>query len=167
MVWVRSDHAGELAVLSAWVCALVPWNVTYSPDVAGASVLFVRFPFLQVRYVYGLSVARAVRVSDPLSAAAFQAGQSIRLAYLVWALGALVLAVAVALSLAYYVREESVEAGPVDPVRAMGALLVAAGVALAAATYLLATRGFPGVPLPVGVPFLFAFGGALLAVERT
>lgn len=167
MVWVRSEYAGELAVLSAWVCALLPWNVTYSPAVAGGSVLFVRFPFFQVRYVYGLPLARAVRVSDPLSAAAFQQGQSIQAAYQVWALGALILAAAVALSVAYYAREDAVEAWPVDPVRAMGALLVAAGAVLAAATYLLVVRGFPGVPLPVGVLFLFAFGGVLLAVERT
>ena len=167
MVWVRSEYAGELAVLSAWVCALIPWNVTYSPSVAGGSVLFVRFPFFQVRYAYGLSLARAVRVSDPFSAAAFQSGQSIQLAYQAWALGALVLAAAVALSLAYYAREDAVEAGVVDPVRAMGVLLVAAGVVLAVATYLLAVRGFPGVPVPVGVLFLFLFGGVLLAVERT
>ena len=167
MVWVRSEYAGELAVLSAWVCALIPWNVTYSPDVAGGSVLFVRFPFFQIRYAYGLPLARAVRVSDPLSAAAFQSGQSIQLAYRVWGLGAFVLAAAVALSVAYYRREDAVEAGPVDPVRAMGALLVAAGGVLAAATYLLATRGFPGLPIPVGVLFLFVFGGVLLAVDRT
>ena len=167
MVWVRSEYAGELAVLSAWVCALLPWNVTYSPDVAGGSVLFVRFPFFQVRYAFGLPLARAVGVSDPLSAAAFQRGQSIQLAYHVWALGALVLAVALVLSIAYYAREDAVEAGTVDPVRAMGVLLVAAGAVLAVATYLLVVRGFPGVPLPIGVLFLFLFGGVLLTVERT
>lgn len=167
MVWVRSEYAGELAVLSAWLCALIPWNVTYSPSVAGGRVLFVRFPFFQVRYALGLPFARAVRVSDPLSAVAFQQGQSIQLAYRVWAFGAAVLAVAVALSVVYYAREDRVDASAVDPVRAMGVLLVATGVVLSVATYLLATRGFSGVPLPVGVVFLFVFGVLLLAVERT
>jgi len=167
MVWVRSEYAGELAVLSAWLAALVPWNVTYSPNVAGGSLLFVRFPFLQVRYAFGVPLARAVDVSDPLSAAAFQAGSSIQVAYQAWIVGAAVLAVAVGLSLLYYRREAAVEAGPVDPVRLMGALLTLGAVTLAAATYLLATRGFPGIPIPVGVVVTLVLGAVLLRVERT
>jgi hypothetical protein len=165
MVWVRSEYAGELAVLSAWIAALVPWNVTYSPAVAGGSVLFVRFPFLQVRFAWGVPVARAVAVSDPLSAIEFQAGQSIELAYQVWAVGAVVLAVALLLSVAYYLREDRLEAGPVDPVRVMGALLGLGGVVLSVSTYLLVTRGFPGVPVPLVVVHL-ALAGVLLRVDR-
>jgi hypothetical protein len=165
MVWVRSEYAGELAVLSAWLCALVPWNVTYSPAVAGG-LLFVRFPFFQVRYAFGDGLARTFAVSDPLSAVAFQRGQSIQLPYQVWAVGAGVLLAAVLLSVVYYAREEAVEAGPVDPVRAMGALLLAAGLVLTAATALLVTRGLPGVPIPVGLVVPYALGGVLLTIER-
>jgi hypothetical protein len=167
MVWVRSEYAGELAVLSAWLTALVPWNLTYSPDVSGGSLLFVRFPFVQVRYTFGIPLARAISVTDPLSAIAFQAGQSIQLAYQVWAVGAGVLAVAVVFSFVYYARESSVEAGPVDPVRLMGGLLALGGVVLGVSTYLLAVRGFPGVPIPVGVLVALVLGGVLLRVERT
>jgi hypothetical protein len=38
---------------------------------------------------------------------------------------------------------------------------------LVVATYLLATRGFPGVPVPVGVVVLLALAGVLLTVDRT
>jgi len=166
MVWVRSEYAGELAVLSAWLAALVPWNVTYSPGVAGGSLLFVRFPFFQVRYTFGVPFARGVDLRDPLSAVAFQSGQSLQVAYETWVAGAGVLALAVLLSLAYYAREESVERGlPVDPVRLMGGLLGLAGVVFLAANVLL-TRGFPGVPLPVGALFCLVFGGVLLTVDR-
>ncbi|SFR45906.1 DUF7549 family protein [Halogeometricum limi] len=167
MVWVRSEYAGPLAVVLTWLSVLLPWNVTYSPDVSGGSVLFVRFPFFQIRYAFGVPFADAVRLSDPLSAVAFQAGNSIQLAYEVWVVGAAVLLVALAVSVAYYAREKRLESGPVDPVRALGALLGVAGVVLAVATYLLWTRGFPGVPLPVGVVFLFVFAGLLATVERT
>lgn len=167
MVWVRSEHAGALAVVFAWLTALIPWNVTYSSAVSGGSVLFVRFPFFQIRYAFGVPFADAVRVTDPLSAVAFQSGQTIQVAYQAWAVGAAVLAAAVAFSVLYYAREEAVEAGPMDPVRLMGGLLALAGVVLSVATALLATRGFPGVPIPLGVVFCFVFAGVLLSVDRT
>lgn len=166
MVWVRSEYAGELAVLSTWLSVFIPWNVTLS-SVAGGSVLFVRFPFLQVRYTYGVPFAEGTLLLDPLSASSFQAGNSIAVAYQVWAVGAAVFAAVFVFSLAYYLAEERVETLPGDPVRVVGALLTLTGVVLAASTYLLVTRGFPGVPIPIGVVFLFVFGGVLLTIERT
>lgn len=167
MVWVRAEYAGPLAVVSTWLAAFVPWNVTYSPDIADGSVLFVRFPFFQVRYAFDVAAARRVAVSDPLSATALQAGQTIQAAYQAWTVGAAILAVAVVFAVAYYRDEESVESWPVDPVRLLGALLTLSGLVLVVATYLLATRGLPGVPLPIGVVFLLLFGGILLTVDRT
>lgn len=178
MVWVRSEYAGELAVLLAWLSALIPWNVTYSPDLGNVSALFVRFPLFQVRFVWGVDVDRNVALTMPipggllpgslerLSALAVQQGQTILVAYQAWALGAAVFAVAVALSLAYYLREERVEALAVDPVRLMGGLLGLTGVVFAAATYLLYARGLPGIQIPAGVVFLLLFAGLLLSAER-
>ncbi|WP_144902297.1 DUF7549 family protein [Halobellus captivus] len=166
MVWVRAEYAGALAVVSTWIAALVPWNVTYSTGVSGGSVLFVRFPFFQIRYAYGVPTARGVSVSDPLSATAFQVGQTIQAAYQVWTVGAAVLALAIAFSVLYYRYEERIESGPIDPVRLLGGLLTLTGVVLAVATYLLVTRGFPGLPLPIGVVLLFVFGALLLTVDR-
>ncbi|WP_410765161.1 hypothetical protein [Haloferax sp. DFSO60] len=167
MVWVRSEYAGALSVISAWLCALIPWNITYSPDIAGGSLLFVRFPFFQVRYAWGIDVAQRVALSNPLSALSLQAGQSIEVAYQTWAIGAGVLAFAVLLSFVYYAREEELEAGPIDPVRLMGGLLGAAALVLSLSTYLLVTRGFPGIPVPLGIVVLFVLSGMLLTVERT
>jgi len=166
MTWVRAEYAGALAVVSTWLAALVPWNLTYSTGVSGGAVLFVRFPFFQIRYAFGVPLARRVAVSDPLSAAAFQAGQSIQVAYHVWAIGAGVVAVAVAVATVYYRYEDAVESGPVDPVRLLGGLLGLSGVVLAVSTFLLATRGFPGAPIPVGVALLLVLGGMLLTVDR-
>ncbi|KAB1188901.1 MULTISPECIES: hypothetical protein [Haloferax] len=165
MVWVRSEHAGALAVVSTWLCALLPWNITYSSSIAGISLLFVRFPFVEIQYAWGLSQRVAVR--DPLSAMTLQAGQSVAVAYQTWLLGAAAMALALLFSFGYYLREDSLEAGPVDPVRLLGGLLGVVGVVLAASSYLLATRGIPGLPLPVGVVIAFVFAGILLTVERS
>ncbi|MFB6252613.1 MAG: hypothetical protein ABEI27_13190 [Halobellus sp.] len=166
MVWVRSEYAGELAVVVTWLAAFVPWNITYSSGISGGSVLFVRFPFFQIRYAFGVTPARRIALADPLSAIAFQHGQTIQVAYQAWAVGAAVLAVGVVVATLYYRDEERLEAGPADPVRFLGGILALSGVVLAAATYLLLTRGFPGVPLPVGVVFLLLFGGLLLTVDQ-
>ena len=166
MVWVRSEYAGELAVLSAWLCALMPWNVTYSPNVAGGSFLFVRFPFFQVRYNYGVPFGRSIAVTDAVSAFLTQLGHAPEAAYGTWLGGAALVAAALVLSVVYYRREAVVESGPVDPVRLMGALLVAAGLVLSLSTYLLATRGFRGLAVPIGVAFMLALGAVLLRVDR-
>lgn len=166
-MWVRSEYAGELAVLSTWLSALLPWTVSYTSGVGGGALLFVRFPLVQIRYSFGVPLARGVTVADPLSAAAFQQGQSVAVAYRVWALGAAIFSLALLVSVVYYRREAWAESWAVDPVRLLGTLLLTTGVVLGVATYLLATRGFPSLPIPVGVVFLLLFGSLLLIVERT
>jgi uncharacterized protein (TIGR04206 family) len=164
-LWVRSEYAPELAVAFAWLSALVPWSVSYAQLSDLGSVAFVRFPLLQVRYAFGIPVARAVKVDSPYAAWQFQAGQSVADAYALWTVGATILLAALALSVAMYLDLDRVR--PYRPVTAMGALLGAAGVTLAAATYLLATRGFPGIDLPIGVLLLLLFAVVLLRAERT
>ncbi|MFB6100945.1 MAG: hypothetical protein ABEJ73_00080 [Haloplanus sp.] len=166
-MWVRSEYAGELAVLSTWLSALLPWNVTYSSGIGSGALLFVRFPLVQIRYSFGVPLARRIAVADPLSAMAFQRGQAIQAAYQVWALGAAVFAAALVVSLLYYRREAWAESWPLDPVRLLGGLLLVTGLVLSGATYLLLMRGFPGVPIPVGIPLLLLFGVVLLTTDRT
>jgi uncharacterized protein (TIGR04206 family) len=165
-MWVRSEYAGELAVLSTWLSALIPWTVTYTSGIGGGALLFVRFPLVQVRYSFGVSLARGIAVADPLSALAFQRGQTVAVGYRVWALGAAVFCLALVVSAVYYRRESWAESWAVDPVRLLGGLLLTTGATLAVATYLIATRGLPGVQIPVGVGFLLLFGGLLLTVDR-
>ncbi|MFB6125917.1 MAG: hypothetical protein ABEJ79_01265 [Halolamina sp.] len=176
MVWVRSEYAGPLAVVATWLTGLLPWNVLVSPLSSG-TVLFVRFPLFQVRYVFGELLARGTVVGLPVpspvvdtrglvvSAVSLQRGTGLETAYWLWALGGAVYAVALGLSVAYYLREERVAAGPVDPVRTLGALLGVAGGCFGVATVFL-RRGFPGVPLPVGVVVLLVLSGVLVTADR-
>ncbi|MFB6256953.1 MAG: hypothetical protein ABEH58_09565 [Haloplanus sp.] len=166
-MWVRSEYAGELAVLSAWLGALVPWDVSIVSAVAGGNAIFVRFPFVEVRYALGLPTNQSTLLLDPLSALDFYAGTAVLAGYRAYLVGAVLVAAALALSVAYYAREERVAAAPVDPVRLMGALLTGAGVAFAVAAFLIATRGLPAIPLPFGVLLLTILGVVLLRVDRT
>ncbi|MFC6793876.1 hypothetical protein ACFQFH_05355 [Halobaculum halobium] len=115
MVWVRSEYAGELAVLSTWVAALLPWNLFYGA-VAGGTVLFVRFPLFQIRYAFGVPLVRATSVSSPVSAYLLQSGTSVQIAYGAWLVGACVFLVALGVSVYYYREEERAESWRVDPV---------------------------------------------------
>ena len=166
MVWVRSEYAGEFAVLSAWVSALIPWSVSFASQ-GGISLAVVRFPLLAVQFVLGANLGAAERPLLPVwSAHAFPASEAVARAYLVWLGGAGVFALALLLSVVYYAAEEDIEARlPVDPVRLMGALLLSTAVVLSTATVML-WGSYLGGSVPVGVPFLFAFGVLLLVVER-
>ncbi len=177
-MWVRSEYASELAVLSAWLAALIPWNVTYATFGQFGSMLFVRFPLFQVQYSWleigaggqfnqsGIEVIDNVWLADPLSAYQFYERGATGTANAVWAVGAAVVALAVVLSIALYVDEERVESGPVDPVRVMGALLAVGTVAFAVSTWLFWRDG-PGIPVPIGVVVLFVLSATLLTVKRT
>lgn len=169
MVWVRSEYAGELAVLSAWVTALLPWTVSVGSIRLGsheAPVVVIRFVFVRIRYIFGVSFGSGGRPILPVwQAPAFEGTVELQRAAEFWLLGAAVFAVALALSVALYLEWEHVETLPVDPVRAMGVLLVGAALPIAAATSVL-WRVALGLTVPVGVVFMFLLGGLLLIVER-
>ncbi|MFC6942910.1 TIGR04206 family protein [Salinirubellus sp. GCM10025818] len=166
MVWVRSEYAGEFAVLSAWVSALVPWSVSFASQ-GGISLVVLRFPAFMFQFVLGAQLVGGERPFLPVwSAYAFPASEAVARAYLVWLGGAAVFALALALSVVYYAADERLEARlPVDPVRLMGGLLLATAVVLSASIVMLWTS-YLGRAVPVGVLFLYAFGYLLLVVER-
>ena len=162
-LWVRSEYTEELAVLSAWLSALVPWSVMYSDFGDLGRLVYVRFPLFQVRYTYGVPLAEGTAVEDPLSALARQSGQSLGWAYEPWIAGAALVAAAVLLGVLLYVE---VDVPLARPARAMGVLLLLAALAHALAAYRLLIV-LPGVPIPVGVLFEAAFGGVLLFARRS
>jgi uncharacterized protein (TIGR04206 family) len=166
-MWVRSEYAGELAVLSAWLCALLPWSLSYA---SGDGVRLVRIHFLYLFFQFAPGAALSnlldtyVLVTD---APSFPNSATVGFGYRLWALGAIVSTLLVAFSLVYYRYDERLEErSPIDPVRLVGGLLIASAVPLTGATYFVAT-GAIGTTVPVGVVFMYVFGGSLLVVERT
>lgn len=166
MVWVRSEYAGEFAVLSAWLAALLPWSVSIASQ-DRLSLVVVRFPLFLVQFLLGVQLRGGEQPLLPVwGAYTYPASEAVARAYLVWLGGAGVLALALLLSVVYYVADERLEDRlPVDPVRLMGGLLLATAVVLSAATVML-WRSYLGGAVPVGVVFCYAFGYLLLTVER-
>jgi len=164
MVSLRTKYAGELAVLSTWVSALLPWSISFDSQ-GGISLVVVRWPLFLFQFVLGAELP-GERPFQLLPTALARATGGIEQAYQLWALGAIPFLVAFALSVVYYAREERVESDlPVDPVRLLGGLLLATGLVLGAATVLLVQR-YPGGAVPVGALFVLVLGAVLLRVER-
>lgn len=166
-MWVRSEYAGELAVVSAWLCALLPWSISHA-STGGARVVRIHFVYLYFQFFPGIALTDgAVRYRLVTGAAGGASHPGVATGYRLWMLAAAVFTLALLLSALYYVNEERLEAeSPVDPVRLMGALLVVPAVLLTGTSYYLAT-GLPGVSVPVGVAFMYVLGGLLLVVDRT
>ena len=166
-MWVRSEYAGELAVLSAWLCALLPWSVSYATP-GDVRVFRIHFLYVLFQFVPGVDLGQGpVPFVPVVDGAAFANDDAVAFAYRLWLLAALVFALVLAWSVAYYVADERLEArSPLDPVRVMGALLVLTAVPLSVATYYLLVA-LPALTVPVGVVFMYLFGGLLLVVDRT
>jgi len=167
MVWVNREHAGALAVVLAWLAALLPWNITYS-SVGGPWVLFIRFPLFEFQYTSGLGAdVDGAALRSVVGAVQLRTGEGLELATQIWALGALVICAALAVSVVYYSEEARLEAGRIHPVRLMGGLLGLAAGLFGLATVFVWTGGFGGVPIPVGVVLLGLFAVVLLRAELT
>ncbi len=85
--------------------------------------------------------------------------------YRLWVPGAAVFVIALALSVADYLRENRLEAGPVDLVRAMGVVFIVGLLVLDGASLLL-FDDFPGATVPVGVLLTPILAFTLLVADR-
>lgn len=168
MVWVRSEYAGELAVVSAWLAVVIPWNFTISERIFEGRLVFVRFPLVEIQYGWGLQITELNGVAIRWLPAAYrlQSTEAVASAYQTWALAAGVLLLAIGFSIIYYQYEDRIEAGPLDPVRTIGGLLIVTGGLFLGASALFYWNGIPGLPLPVGTVVLLVLGVVLLGVER-
>jgi hypothetical protein len=195
MAWVRADYAGELAVLSAWLAALLPWSVTYAsaavPPFRGSFVL-VRSGLVELGFVWnlpkitvegggrvrlmellplsgvpGVPLTRTFWASTPVySAATVPDGLGTAgLAAGVLA-GVAGLAILVGLGLSVAMYRDEERFVTARTVRGMGALLGTAGVAFLGSSLAYWRSPARGIPVPVGAVVLCALGAVLLTVDR-
>jgi uncharacterized protein (TIGR04206 family) len=165
MAWVKSEYAGELAVLSTWLVAIAPWSVSVFTTGQISGVVFRFFPF-RIQYLYGITIANELNFVWAWQAAQFT--ENAGLAGPAW-LGALaVFAVAFGASVVYYAREAAfADRLPLDPVRLFGGLIGVAGVLLLVATVRLnLDGGFAGTTIPIGALVAPVLAGVLLTVDR-
>ena len=178
MFRVTSDVAEDVAVDAAWLSALIPWSISVSlGELTGGSLVEFHFPFFLVRFLFGIEVpAPNPLVLSPWEAVSFYGGAPGPVPFMVWSVGAAVVGLAVLLSIGMYLFEGRFQRASVDPVRVMGGLLLAAAVLHTVASGLLQfgalpvesvpSDSFPGILIPIGVVFQFAFAYVLLRVER-
>lgn len=165
MAWVKSEYAGEFAVLSTWILALLPWGASFF-RVRDLSVVAVRFLFFRLQYVFGASVQGEAPFLWVWQVPAFEGTPELVVTAQLGLAAAVVYVVPLAVSVAYYVDEDRVESLPVDPVRLLGGLLGAVSLLLLASGTLL-FRYHAGTVVPVGPPLALALSYLLFTAERT
>jgi len=164
-MWVRSEYAGELAVLSTWLSALLPWSLTLF-DRSGIVAVYIRFLPGRFLYIFGADLPGEERpFLFVWEVPGFVATQGETLASYAALAGVLVFLAPLTLSVFYYLQEARVES-LVDPVRTLGWLLIASGLVFSVALALL-WRFQAGTAVPVGALFQLGFGVVLLNTERT
>lgn len=164
MAWVKSEYAGEFAVLSTWLVTVAPWSVSvFGRD--GLTVVALRFLPFRLQYIFGVQAAGERPFLWAWEVAGFQASPGLTLAGRVGFVALLVAMLPFGLSVYYYLEEERVaELLPLDPVRLFGGLLALVGVLSLGATWLF-VRHFPGTTLPLGAVLAPVLAYLLLTVE--
>jgi len=170
MAWVRSEYAGELAVLSVWLTALLPWSVSFLREtILGreVTVVNIRFVLFQFHYVFGISLGE--QSLDDMFQVVFELPGFVPTNQVpearLWLAAAVVFAALLCLSFLYYTREEWLaETVPVDLVRLFGGVFAVLALAFSAATVMF----FPHqTTVPVGTIFMWVFALVLLRIDRT
>lgn len=165
MAWVKSEYAGEFAVLSTWLVGLAPWSASVFGQ-SGFSVFQVRFLPVRLQFIYGAQIPQEQPILPTWEIATLQQSAELSLAGQL-AFGALaVYVLAFGLSLYYYFEEDRItESLPVDPVRLFGGLLGVVGVLTLIASVLY-VRNSPGTTLPIGSVIAVIFAYLLLTADR-
>lgn len=189
-MWVRSEYTSELAVLSAWLSVLVPWNVAYHTDgPLNSTMFFLRFALFEVQFRFpaivvingeersaapvldvtysGVEVVGNLFVTTPVNSVLFY-DDTLQSASMLWTIAAVAFLHALVLSFALYFRTaETLEWLPYSEVRVMGSLLAVAALATAAASLLYFLESDTvGTPIPVGVLVVGALAAILLQTEE-
>jgi len=164
MAWVKSEYAGEFAVLSTWLVAVAPWSASLFGR-GGLTVVVLRFLPFRLQYIFGVQAAGERPFLWAWEVAGFQASPELTLAGRVGVAAFLVATLPFGLSVYYYLEEARVaDLLPLDPVRLFGGLLGVVGGLSLAATWLF-VRHFPGTTLPVGAVLAAVFAYLLLTID--
>jgi len=165
MAWVKSEYAGEFAVLATWLVGLAPWSVSLF-EIEGLTVIGFRFLPFRFQFIFGETLPGERPFLWAWEVAAFQESDPLTLAGTLGFAALVVFLLPLGLSLYYYAAEDRVEAAlPVDPVRVFGGLLGFVGILTLAASGLFITS-FPGITVPVGALVALVFAYLLVTVDR-
>jgi len=166
MAWVKSEYAGELAVLSTWLVAVAPWSVSVFGNGQVTGVVFRFLPF-RVQYLYGISIPNELRFAWAWEAA--QLSENAGLSGTLWTVALALFAVTFGASVVYYLREDGfADRLPLDPVRLFGGLLGAIGLLVLVATVRLNLGGgFLGTTVPIGALVAPVLAAVLLTADLT
>ncbi|MFD1645643.1 DUF7549 family protein [Haloarchaeobius litoreus] len=177
MVWINSEYVEEFAVLTTWLSVFLPWSVVRASSAEGAELVVLRFPFFGIQYVFGTGLVDGTTVRTPWEYYTLNAGQfpAQATAYLVWALAAVVLVVAIVVSILMYFEHETVERLPGRGVYVLGASMLVLAVAFTGAAVQLHLHqpadilgwGFYAPIGLLGLVFFYAFGLLDLFADRT
>lgn len=192
MAWIDEAYAEEVAVLTTWLAAFLPWTVAYTGEAfQGSRIFFFRFPAfgLQLRFPVEVTAdGRVLETNIPqrlaeqyggfgvagnlhLELAPLQVGTvdgAAATAYLLWTAATVVMVAAVVLSLAMYFREDFVRTRlPMGYPTLASVTFGVLTVLLAGATvaYYLSDIEY-GTPIPLGVGILAAFAVVLWRAEE-
>lgn len=166
MAWVKSEYAGEFAVLSTWLVGLAPWSASVF-TISDLSVVALRFLPFRLQYIFGATLSGERPFIWAWEVADFQQSAELTLAGRLGLAALALYAVPFGLSVVYYFEEERVAGAlPVDPVRLFGGLLGLVALLSGAAGALFVTN-FPGTTIPVGSVIAAVLAYLLLTVDRT
>jgi uncharacterized protein (TIGR04206 family) len=161
MALVNPEYRGELAVLSTWLCALLPWSVTvWRPS--SVTAFWIRYPPGRFLYVLG---AKLPGDNDPYlwvwDVQEFVATKGESDATTIWMAAGLLFLLAVVLSVSYYANEEEIKEILGDPAGILGGLLVLSGLVFGVAV-VIQMGTLPGYTIPIGLLFQLALGTVIL-----
>lgn len=177
-LWVNNDYINELTVFLTWCIVLIPWNIQYVTLDDLGELIFVRFPFFQIRYQLGFAAGEQNLILNPVAAYNYQSGAPMADPYLWWIIASTPLLLAVIFGCTMYLLDfnstplsiETFENKlPIPIARLIGGLIAIGTIGLLGATYHLFTTGFQGINIPIGLLFLGVFSYILLTnpvVER-
>jgi len=163
-LWIRSESERTVGGVIGVLAILLPWDVTYIADIAGGSLLYVRFPLFEFQYAMGVQTAPPVVVRLATAAADLHAAGPLAPAYQAALVGGAITLLAAILGVSLLVTDAG--RGSSRVVRVLGAVVLAAGLAFFVAWVLVLTRGAAGIDVPLGAVVTPVLGAVLLVADR-